>query len=397
MAVSPCSYDFFTFLYSAETCRLRRGLDNVKLIFIQGPKNRFRDDEVRTNEQNETFFDNVVIPGMSLLDSCSSFMWLPRNEASFNGLSEQQIFPRGYRLDIPTFEYGAPALVASLIRGDKHSFLEAPSYAKSLAENLIKNKCSRKSFVTITAREVARDDKNKTRILDYSIWRKAIKKLAEMGIKTFVIRDTSSANNSTLFEGVEELPEVSIHLPLRLALYEKALINFTKNNGPGGLQLYSKARTVYFNGFDDDVIALSKNWFLSNFGMNEGDQFPFTTRSKSCVWNDESENRIIKEVKNALNTETDNALLNDFSNLENIRASLAVGFRHLVVQLQYGLLSEDITLFSQIKKLNNKYNIYDDFDQQLKALSGYHIDQKITEELIAKTSEKQKLPQAATK
>ena len=65
MAVSPCSYDFFTFLYSAETCRLRRGLDNVKLIFIQGPKNRFRDDEVRTNEQNETFFDNVVIPGMS--------------------------------------------------------------------------------------------------------------------------------------------------------------------------------------------------------------------------------------------------------------------------------------------------------------------------------------------
>lgn len=386
MAVSPCSYDFFTFLYSAEICRIRRDLDNIQLIFIHGPRNKFRNDNIRSEQQNETFFNNVIVPGISLLRSCSSFMWLDRNQASFNGLSEKYIFPRGYRLDKPTSEYLSGGLVASLIRQDRLGFLEAPSYAKSLADNLIINKCPDEKFITITAREIERDNTNNTRILNQLIWQKAIGKLASMGIKTFVIRDTSAASNVALFKDVEELPEASIHLPLRLAIYERALINFTKNNGPGALQLYSKARTVYFNAFDDDVVALSRNWFLSNFGMKEGDQFPLTTLSKSCVWNDESENRIIDEVKKALTSNLDNSVINGFSNLENLRASLVVAFRHLVTQLKYGLLDEDISLFMQIKELNYEYNIFDDLDRQLETLSEHHIEPGTIQELIAKTT-----------
>ena len=147
--------------------------------------------------------------------------------------------------------------------------------------------------------------------------------------------------------GAEELPEASVHLPLRLAICEKALVNFTKNNGPGGLLLYSKARTVYFNGFDDDVIALSRNWYSNNLGMNEGDQFPFTTLSKSCVWTGESEIRIIEEVGKALGAPKENAALNGFSNQANLLSSLAVGFRYLITQLSHELLNEDVELFQE--------------------------------------------------
>ena len=75
MSVSPCSYDFFVFLYSAEVSRIRRKLEKLKLILIHGPKGLFRHDNIRTHDQNLNFFHNVVIPGISLIPSCDSFLW----------------------------------------------------------------------------------------------------------------------------------------------------------------------------------------------------------------------------------------------------------------------------------------------------------------------------------
>ena len=64
MAVSPCSYDFFTFLISAELCRVRRRFDQIKIVFVQGPKNKFREDNLRSISQNKIFsrnFDSQVL------------------------------------------------------------------------------------------------------------------------------------------------------------------------------------------------------------------------------------------------------------------------------------------------------------------------------------------------
>ena len=188
-----------------------------------------------------------------------------------------------------------------------------------------------------------------------------------------------------MFENVEELSEASIHLPLRLAVYEKALVNFTKNNGPAALLLYSKARAIYFNDFDDDVVACSRNWFQSVFGIAQDGQFPFTTQSKSCVWSDESENRIVNEVKQALTSTPNNAMLNSFANEDCLRASITVAFNYLIEQLQHGLLSEDVDLFTQIKLLNSEHNLFNDLDLELQKLSGVHIQPEIVHNLITKT------------
>ena len=44
---------------------------------------------------------------------------------------------------------------------DEISFLSAPDYKVKLAENLISLKCGSKNFVTLTVREIERDNKNK--------------------------------------------------------------------------------------------------------------------------------------------------------------------------------------------------------------------------------------------
>ena len=96
MAVSPCSYDFFTFMYSAEICRIRRSLDDINLILVQGLKNKFRNDEIRSDEQNQTFFDNVILPE-SIVEFLLEIYGLP--ETKFQMLNcQKRIF---FREDIP--------------------------------------------------------------------------------------------------------------------------------------------------------------------------------------------------------------------------------------------------------------------------------------------------------
>ncbi|XDZ63019.1 hypothetical protein AB8881_10775 [Alphaproteobacteria bacterium LSUCC0396] len=387
LAVSPCSYDFFTFLYSAEICRIRRGLSNIKLIFVHGPNRKFREDNIRTFEQNELFFNNVIIPGISVLPSCESFIWEERQGISFQSLAAHNIFPRGYTLNQPTSEYVAHELVASLFREDSLGFFEAPSYARKIAEQITNSRTGGAPYVTLTVREIDRDNANNTRTIKYDVWSDTITKLKERGIETIVVRDTSHAFCPALFSHTPEAPEASVHLPTRLALYENALLNFTKNNGPVLLLLYSKARTMAFNSFDDDVIALSKTWFSSHYGMNHGDQFPMTTKSKKYVWDDETSTTIIQGVDEAMDASDNNIELNNFTNIENVKSSLTVAWHHLASQLCYGLMPEDILLFKRIKAANTQFKLFDSVERPLLELAGEKLSQEVVEELFAKSDE----------
>ena len=387
MAVSPCSYDFFTFLYSAEICRLRRGLSNIKLIFVHGPDGKFRKDNIRTLEQNEIFFNNVIMPGVSVLPSCESFMREERQGTPFQSLAADNIFPRGYTPNQPTAEYVANELVASFFREDPVGFLESPAYSRKIAEQITDSRTGGKPYVTLTVREIERDNANNTRTINYDVWLDAITKLRERGIETIVVRDTSRAFCPALFPHTPEAPEASIHLPTRLALYENALLNFTKNNGPALLLLYSKARTMFFNSFDDDVIALSKAWFSSNYGMSHGDQFPMTTKSKKYVWDDETSSTIIQGVDEAMDASENNVELNGFTNIEHVKLSLIVAFRHLASQLCYGLMQEDIRLFTRIRDANIQFKFFDSVEEPLLELSGGKLNQEVVKELFAKSNE----------
>ena len=387
MAASPCSYDFFTFLYSAEICRIRRGLSDIKLIFVHGPENKFRKDNIRTSHQNEIFFNNVIIPGMSLLPSCESFMWDERKSISFQSLAPYNIFPKGYTLTQPTAEYVAHELVASLFREDTFGFLEAPSYSRKIAKQIANSRTGDHPYITLTVREIERDNANNTRTIDYDVWFDAITKLREKGIETIVVRDTDQAFSSALFPHTPEAPEASIHLPTRLALYENALLNFTKNNGPGSLQLYSQARTILFNSFDDDVIALSKNWYSNNYGMNHGDQFPMTTKSKKYIWGIETPTAIIQGVDEAIDTVKNNFEANDFTNIDHVKSSLIVAWRHLASHLRYGLMQEDILLFKGLKKMNTQFKFFDCIEKPLLELPEEIVSPAVLRELFAKSDE----------
>ena len=104
-----------------------------------------------------------------------------------------------------------------------------------------------------------------------------------------------------------------------------------------------------------------KNWYETNFGMHEGDQYPFSTKSKQFVWNQENRENIIELISNSFSQSPEKGALNDFRNLENIRSSIVVAFRNLVKETKYGILDEDIELLKAIKNLNEQHKIFQNF------------------------------------
>ena len=353
MEVSPASYDFFTFLHSAEICRLRRGFKSIKLILVKGSNFNFRHDEIRTRSQNETFFENVILPGISLLPSCDSFMWLAREEATLT-LPKEQIFPKGYSTQSPTNEFMGHELVASKIRQNEIGFLKAPQYACAIADQFVNQQVGEKAFVTLTIREIERDDTNRTRRIDVDFWNEAIDRLNSKGLKTVLIRDTSKSFGDKILEGAIEAPFASIHLPTRMALYDKSQLNLTKNNGPAVLQLYGQSNCIYFNQFDEEVVALSSNWFAVNYGMALGSQFPMTTNNKTFFWELEDQDKVFNQIEASLVIPSEPTPNHSFVDADNYINTVGVALRHLIRSLNFGAMEEDLFLYQALERYNQK-------------------------------------------
>lgn len=359
MEVSPCSYDFFTFLYSAEVCRIRRGLKSIKLILVKGQNHNFRQDQIRTQDQNETFFQNVIVPGISLIPSCESFMWLSREEASLN-IQKENIFPKGYSTHRPTNEYCGEELVASKIRQDDISFFKAPQYASVIAEQFVNQQINDNAFVTLTIREIERDDANSTRQINVDFWNNTIDRLASLGFKTVLIRDTSMCFREKILEGAIEAPVASVHLPTRMALYDKSKLNLTKNNGPAILQLFGRSNCIYFNQFDEEVMAMTPKWYATNYGMASGSQFPMTATNKIFSWELDNCNTALTQIEAALTAPSQLEPNHTFHDEDNYFKTLSVGLKHLIHSLNYGTLKEDLRLYQALENYNRKKQFSDD-------------------------------------
>ena len=364
MEKSPCSYDFFTFLYSAEICRKRRGLNSIKLMVVHGNDDLFRLDNIRSQEQNKQFFQNVIIPGISLLPHCESFMWVARKDLTKQELDPTYVFPRGYVPQNPVAAYVGDDLVSCLIREDMPSFLTAPNYAKKLAQEFIDSVSDGKPVITLTTREIGRDDINKKRKILQHVWKEALHRLKNE-FTPVIVRDTYFCNQPPLIDGIVECPQASIHLPLRMALYEKSFLNFTKNCGPAVLTLYGKTNVVYFNSFDNEVHATSQAWYESVYGITAGGCFPMTTISKRFCWDEESVSAILSLTMDTNLELLESMSTNKLNRLEDITLSVLTATRYLIRSIRRNVLPEDVLLYKKISEIIDKHGIKFNLEQSL--------------------------------
>ena len=178
-----------------------------------------------------------------------------------------------------------------------------------------------------------------------------------IGVIPILVRDTEKAFDKPMFENVIEAEVASIHLPFRLALYERALLNFTKNNGPSTLLLYSTCKSIFYNKFDESFKPVSAEWFARNYGMVFGSQFPMTSTNTNFTWEDEDPHAILKAISVTNDQPKVENRLHPFSCRDNVIASFSTALTFLIRCLRSSVLEEDALLTKGLIHLNQLYQL----------------------------------------
>ena len=358
LAVSPCSYDFFQFLVLCEQQRIRDGFGEIEIIFIAGPNKGYREDNIRTFEQNDQMFRNVLLPGCQLLPSIKATRFeSDRRRIIINDLPTDSIFPLGYSINQPIPDYMYNGIVASHFIGEKPVRFVAPDYALNSIESYLKNNnFHEKKLLTLTARELNREDESGLRSINHKAWENFFKGLDQDQWQPIIIRDTSATfSNKPLFSDIPEIDLASHHLHLRCAIYQKAFLNFCKANGPLMLQLFSPKSMVMFLELDNDVIALSESWYKTNLGMSVGSQFPLTEKNKIVFWGKESAEIISEMVGLASNVAENNPSgTHDYFNVQNLAYVADTSFRYALSKITFDIRHEHLKVFYLRDNLINK-------------------------------------------
>lgn len=372
LQVSPCSYDFFQFLVAAELHRKRYHFPGMELIFLPGPKNGYREDTIRTDEQNEMFFKNVIVPGLSVYSSIAGFQsYSRRSDFQLKRENLEDVFPRGYTVENPVSDYVFNGVTTAYLRQEQPVFFDAPHYAKANAKELLNYYSKGKKTIILTTRELARDDSG-TRSIEQEVWKRFFHELDSSIYQPLIIRDTSKAFCAdALFDGIPEISAASIHLPFRLALYQESDLNFFKNNGPAVFGYYSSANAVIFNEFDQNHVALAADWARTHYGMNEGSQQPLTPQNSIILWGKENTSRL-KEMLD-FDWEDKDKYLHPFKDVENLTLTLLTSINYLLRGLVYGILPEDIKTIQVANHHIAQHKFNWNIEDLIKSMEGKQI------------------------
>lgn len=281
----PPSYDILTVLANAEQYRKENGYGGLKVVFVPGPADGFRDDNMPPTdlEHRKQMFWGVNMGLCRCLPSVKSIGMAAYGEVSF----DKDCFPVDYSPENREIKYGLLYLLKGMIQNDL-AFFRAPQWSVDHVRKWIKP-----NTVTITLRE-AHYVTDRNSALDE--WPGAAFALRNRGFNVVVIRDTENAYNSDWY-GFDVCHAASLDMAYRLALYECASINLFSANGPFTLALVDpKVRGIVFglerHGGIDKLTAA--DWARKQFPV--GSQWPYTEHRFRISWPVETVETIVKET-----------------------------------------------------------------------------------------------------
>ena len=284
LRVSPASFDFITFLASAETERVNRGFEKIKLIILKSTSNDgFRIDNFRGQAQNIHFFYNVMLQSITLFPNINAFHYCELCELPA-GINSSNVFPADWTISRPTEGHLARTFVQAKHNGRLVESLKVPNYAmEALDSFLYANK--KEQIITLTMREIKRDDPEGKRSMKLDSWSKYFDfLLCNTHFVPVVVRDWSRMFDEKIFARAIESPIFSDNVAIRAALYERASLNFFKVNGTTTLSLFNQrsVTAVFFE--PDSHAATAKEWYKSRYEMDHGDQFPGLNSNSLFYW-----------------------------------------------------------------------------------------------------------------
>lgn len=271
-AVSPYSYDFVSFMVAAKG----HGCDEI--VFVPGRRMIRREDGTveefqKCSVEEQAFrMKNLILPLASKYRVC-------KDRAEAKHYWHPGCFPDGYTVDRPK----AAHMLRDVMTCGKLYPLGADPAKIAQAKIFGMDE----STIVITIREsFIKTERNS----NTEQWVMAADWLVENGHKVVFIPDTD--NRFTTFGKHKSIPEASVDVQLRLAIYHLAKLNMGVNNGPMALALYSRRPLLYFRPLGYTTETSGEFWVLNM--VPPGAQPPWFKDSQRIIWEggDEADNII---------------------------------------------------------------------------------------------------------
>lgn len=272
LAICPVSYDFVVWLARAMLEQQRLGAEKLHVELLPheiGLGGFSRDWGGHSEAQARWRLWHIVIASCPLAPATVTLRPV-RYESTFDPLWR----PSGAA-------HHAGALIEAARAGETIPQLRATDQAREYVARWL----GVDKFATITLRQSQRDPGRNS---DQAAWGAFALELAAQGYRVVTLFDSEVALSCG--EGY------AAHDPdLRLALYERAAVNFLPTNGPAALAWFSSAPFIQF-GCGEPAATWRGHW-KKYMALDPGDQLPWGRKDQRLVWTPDTAEAIREEYE----------------------------------------------------------------------------------------------------
>ncbi|MBI3252520.1 MAG: hypothetical protein HYZ52_04300 [Candidatus Omnitrophica bacterium] len=307
LAASPSSFEFTTFLYTAELRRRQKGHPALHVVIVPGFKNGFRtsDSKEQNGQGTENLrwrLRNIVLPCAWLLPSCRQLVVCgSREEAkAIQTRLAGSVFPKGYLVDRPKKQpHLIRYLVQALQEGGQPPTFEATPLGLFHVGRWIQARAGSRKLITIVLRE---STYHASRNSNIHAWAEFAEGLDPEEFCPVFVRDTEAALDPVPAEiqDFEIFQEACWNVELRAALYELSYVVLYANSGAGALCTYNRrVRYIEFKMLDPSCNSTKPEYFEGPLvGVPVGsERWPWSSPLQKLVWEDDNLEVIQREFQ----------------------------------------------------------------------------------------------------
>lgn len=265
---APPTWDFSTWLISAEMERARRGANRLQVAIRMNPTGAgFRDDPLPPSlDERHYMLAHVARPLIPLIGA------EPADGAEGQG---------------ERFRYVLAGIVEAAKAGQKVPQFRASAHATALVARWMGDE----PYVTISLRETEYWPNRNSQVAE---WLRVAAEVEAWGTRVIFVRDTAQAGAPLAYPTA---PWASVDVDLRCALYAGATLNLSVSNGPTMLMICGSAPYLIFKQMVPGSVTQNANFYRTHIGLEPGEQLPWATPQQRLAWADDNFAEIMAAVE----------------------------------------------------------------------------------------------------
>lgn len=309
---SPITFDVMNFFVMAHILTGRAQFAGYHVVFVLGDGSGFREitpkDKALDRDEKMWRLRHVLMPHAAIARNCLGFSVVERRvdlARLLQAVPAGHRFPPNYTVENPTQAFMLPQLFSLKPSVDELNVFEASPAALRKVDEWLARHAPGGRPVVFTLRSSNTEASRNSRIEE---WLAAAQEIRARGYDPVIVPDTdlvTAGADATMFGDLPVFGIGAIDLELRVALFQRAYLNFADNGGPAFLNYFmADSRLLCFLPVDKLPAVVVNTGGLDRMAqllaVQPGGDFPHATPLCRFVWRPDRRDAVIEEFDKAI-------------------------------------------------------------------------------------------------